>query len=108
MNFAELLAFVALFVGTPWAVFSGIAKVKAAKGLEGASLKTSELEAIVRRAVDNATEPLRRRLEAVEAIVTDDDPADRRAGRLDPAALADAFDPVELDAPAAVGRRTRG
>ena len=96
---------VSLFVGLPWALFSGIAKVKAAKAVEQGGLRASELEAIIRAAVADAVEPMRQRVETLEAIVTDDEPA----GRLDPAARADALEPdaLELDAPSVTQRRTR-
>lgn len=98
------MAAIALFVGLPWAVFTGIAKVKAAGGGGGTSLRKSELEAIIETAVEDATSPLRRRVEALEAIVTSEDPA---PARLDPAVLADALGDPEAEEPAAVRRRTR-
>lgn len=97
MDPGEVIAAIALFVGMPWAIFSGIAKVKAAKGLEGGGLRASELEAIIRRAVEEATEPVRRRLETLEAIATDDEPTYSDPGRLDPAVLADALGTDEPD-----------
>ena len=98
MGLTELLAAVAFFVGMPWAIFSGIAKVK---GAEQGGLRASELEALVRRAVEDAVEPVRQRVETLEAIVTDDEPLG--AGRLGPAVLADALGadgpaPEELEA----------
>lgn len=101
------MAAIALFVGAPWAVFSGIAKVKAAGRSEGggASLRKSELEAIIGTAVEDATAPLRRRVETLEAIVTQEEAA---MDRIDPAVLADALDhDAEADAPTAARRRTR-
>ena len=112
IGLTELLAAVAFFVGMPWAVFSGIAKVKAAKAVEQGGLRASELEAIIRRAVEDATEPMRQRLETLEAIATDDEPHALDAGRLDAAVLADALgadeaDPVSRDETAAARRRAR-
>ena len=103
------MAAIALFVGMPWAVFSGIAKIKAAsaperRGRDAGGLRRSDLEDIVRTAVEDATQPLVRRLETLEAIVTDEEPE----GRLDPAVLADALEPdLDEDAPVAARRRTR-
>ena len=104
MEFVDVIAILSVFVGAPWAIFSGIAKVKAAGG-EGESLRRSELEALVQDAVAQATEPLQRRIETLEAIATDVD-ADTR--RLYAAVLADALepDPDPVD-PAAVRRRAR-
>ena len=107
MGPGEAIAALALFIGAPWAVFSGIAKVKAAGrgSTEGASLRKSELAAIVEAAVENATAPLVRRVETLEAIVTQEDEA---MDRIDPAVLADALDhEAEETGPAAARRRTR-
>ena len=105
MGVTELLAAVAFFVGMPWAVFSGIAKVKAASKGEGESLRKSELEALIHDAVAEAVEPFQRRIETLEAIATDVDDDPRR---IDAAVLADALepDPVSAD-PAGVRRRAR-
>ncbi|PAP77308.1 hypothetical protein [Rubrivirga marina] len=110
MGPGEVIAALALFVGMPWAVFSGIAKIKAAShggggSREGASLRKSELEAIIGTAVEDATAPLIRRVETLEAIVTQEEAA---MDRIDPAVLADALDhDAEADAPAGARRRTR-
>ena len=108
MGPGEVIAALALFVGMPWAVFSGIAKIKAADGggsRDGASLRKSEREAIIGAAVEDATAPLRRRVETLEAIVTQEDGA---MDRIDPAVLADALDhDAEAAAPTAARRRTR-
>ena len=113
MGFEELLAAVALFVGMPWAVFSGIAKVKAASRGEGDSLRKSELEAMIQDAVAQAVEPFQRRIETLEAIATDEDAGQRRldaavlAGAF-PGGVADALEPdVEPADSAAVPRRVR-
>ncbi|WP_420457589.1 hypothetical protein [Rubrivirga sp.] len=110
MGPGEVIAAIALFVGMPWAVFTGIAKVKAAGGGDrarsgGSEIRKSELEAIIGVAVEDATAPLVRRVEALEAIVTEDDAA---FDRIDPAVLAGALDVESEDAgPAAARRRTR-
>lgn len=103
------MAAIALFVGMPWAVFTGIAKIKAAdrpqNGAGGSQLRRSELEVIIEDAVADATADLRRRIETLEAIAIDDD---RQQDRLDAAVLADALEPDDLDeAPAAARRRSR-
>lgn len=86
-----------VFVGGPWAVFTGIAKVKAAgvaKTVRSGGLRRSELKAMVEDAVADATAPLRARIQSLEAIVTDED--DAAAKRLD-AALLDELE-ADLDA----------
>lgn len=106
MHFGEVLAALILFVGAPWAVFSGIAKVKAAGAKQSAGMRLSELKALVDEAVADATAPLVERIEVLEAIATEDEHATRR---LDAALLADLEqdDGVREDVPAAVRRRTR-
>ena len=104
------MAAIALFVGAPWAVFTGIAKVKAAGSSgRGQGMRRSELEALIRAAVEDEVAPLRRRLETLEAIVTDEDAA---TDRIDPAVLADVLEPDgaregRVEAPAAARRRAR-
>ena len=132
MGAGEVIAAIALFVGMPWAVFTGIAKVKAAGltggrqgGGEGTELRASELRSMIESSVEEATAPLVRRIETLEAIATGDEPGDRvslasagaqaagaqtaGAGRLDPATLADVFDTDldEDDEVAAARRRAR-
>jgi len=89
MEPGELFAMLIVFVGAPWAVFTGIAKVKAtgaAKSVKsGAGLRMSELKSMVDDAVADATAPLRARIESLEAIVIDED----ATSRLDAALLAD-------------------
>ncbi len=101
-----MFAMFALFVGLPWAVFSGIAKVKAAgSSREGESLRKSELEALIQEAVAEAVEPFQRRIETLEAIATDEDAGQRR---IDAAVLADALgSDLEGNEPASVRRRAR-
>ena len=103
----------------PWAVFSGIAKVKAAGAVgrsgEGQELRASELRHMIEQSVEEATAPLVRRIETLEAIATDDEPHGRRsqpgraggAGRLDPATLADVFDTDLEDADEVPAARRR-
>ncbi len=104
MGAAEVIATIAFLVGMPWVIFAGFAKVKRASAPEGAALRASELEALIRAAVEDAVEPMRQRVETLEAIVTDDEPG---GGRLDPAVLADVLEPDEPAASAAGRRRTR-
>lgn len=91
-----------------WAIVASKRAKYSARGGEGEGLRASDLERIIRDAVEDATEPLVRRIETLEAIATDVD-AEDRPGRLDPAVLADALDSDldEEDEPAAVRRRTR-
>ena len=112
MGPGEVIAAIALFVGMPWAVFTGIAKIKAAGGgapargrAGGPEIRKSELEAMIDRAVDESTQSLVRRIEVLEALATEDDLA---MDRIDPAVLADALDhEAEAEGPAAARRRTR-
>ena len=105
MVFTEVFAIAAIFIGAPWAVFTGIAKVKAANAKQGAGMRMSELRQLVDEAVADATAPLRARIETLEAIATEDEHATRR---LDAALLADLEAPEPTDdAPAVVQHRTR-
>ena len=104
MDVTSLFAIFAVFIGLPWAVFTGIAKVRGAnavgRGGEGQELRASELRRMIERSVEEATAPLVRRIETLEAIATDDEPAalgrggaqTAGAGRLGAATLADVFD----------------
>lgn len=89
MEFGEVLAMVILFIGAPWAIFTGIAKVRASNHPStqaGSALRMSELHRLIEQAVAGATAPLIARIETLEAIVTDEDaPSDShgRAGRID-------------------------
>ena len=105
MDFVGVIAILSIFIGLPWIIFAGIAKVRGAGDGGGTSLRKSELEAIVEAAVETATAPLVRRVETLEAIVTQEDEA---MDRIDPAVLADALDhDAEETGPAAARRRTR-
>ncbi|MEO0559337.1 MAG: hypothetical protein AAF170_14260 [Bacteroidota bacterium] len=107
MEFGEILAMLIVFVGAPWAVFTGIAKVKATNAAKsvgsGSGLRMSELKAMVEDAVEDATSPLRARIEHLEAIATEDEDATRR---LDAALLAD-LEADEDDERASVRSRAR-
>ncbi len=67
-----------LFVVFPAVLFNGIAKIKAARAKEaggGEAMRVSELKAMIHDAVEEATAPLRERIEwieAMEAARTDD------------------------------------
>ena len=58
-----------IFIGLPWVVFSGIAKVKTAgsrsSGKGGSGIRKSELEALIAVSVEEATAPLLRRVEVL-------------------------------------------
>lgn len=101
---AEFLTVVVLFVAAPWVVFTGVAKLRRAGRHDGESLRQSDLHALIRDAVDRAVQPLERRIETLEAIVTDEDPA---AVPRDAAALADLLDTDDPAESVAVRRRTR-
>ena len=98
-----------LFVLFPAVVGAAVVNAKKAKA-GGEEMRLSDLERLIEAAVEDATGPLVRRIETLEAIVTDDDPAGpaRQPGRIDPAALADALGETEdAEGPAAVRRRAR-
>ena len=114
MDVTSLFAIFAVFIGLPWAVFTGIAKVRGAsatgRGGEGQELRASELRRMIEQSVEEATAPLVRRIETLEAIATDEEPGARGgAGRLDPATMADVFDadPEDADEVPAARRRAR-
>lgn len=104
MEFGEVLAMVILFIGAPWAIFTGIAKVRASNHSstqDGSALRMSELRRLIDQTVAEATAPLVARIETLEAIVTDEDaPSGNygRAGRIDAelldAGFEEAPDPV--------------
>lgn len=96
MGPGEAIAVLSLFIGLPWVVFSGIAKVRAAgattlrSGRGTSEIRKSELDALISASVEDATAPLLRRVEVLEAILTDEDAA---MDRIDPAVLAGVLDP---------------
>ena len=94
--FAMITSILAVFVAAPWVVFTGIAKVRAARADEGAELRMSELRGLIDDAVAEATAPLAARIETLEAIVTDDEPRPLLADALDLDAPADAREPVSV------------
>lgn len=108
MEFSQVLALVILFIGAPWTIFTGVAKVKASQArgaLNGGELRMSELRRLIDTAVEEATEPLLARIETLEAIVTDEDPAAMGpAGRIDATVLDPALD---TETPAPVRRTAR-
>lgn len=113
----EVVAILAIFVVLPSVIVGGIIKVKQAKyeAMErggGGELRASELQRIIREAVEDAVEPLYERIEALEGRAASETPSEIERpvaeSRLDPAALADALDDPEAeDEPAAARRRTR-
>lgn len=111
-GFVALVTAALLFGFIPWTIMKTI---QGRKG-SGKELSTSELRSLINEAVDEATRPLRRRIETLEAINTDpDDPLGRGfeddevegdASRIDPALLAD--DPLAGEEQSeAVGARRR-
>ena len=109
MPAAEVVALLSIFIGLPWVVFSGIAKVKAAgsrsSGKGGSGIRKSELEALIAVSVEEATAPLLRRVEVLEAILGDENEA---LDRIDPAVLTGVIDPsAEADDWADAPRRAR-
>ena len=76
------------------------------KSGSGSSLTTSELETMIRRAVDEANAPMRRRLEVLEAIVTD--PEERAQLSPRQAGLLDELDELDATTPVAARRRSMG
>jgi hypothetical protein len=95
MGPGEAIAILSLFIGLPWVVFSGIAKVKAAgsttlpSGRGSSEIRKSELAALIEASVEEATAPLVRRVEVLEALLTDEDEA---FDRIDPAVLSGVLD----------------
>jgi hypothetical protein len=60
-----------LFVVFPAVLFNGIARIKAAKAKSGGdSLRMSELESMISKAVDHETAELRARIEVLEEIAS--------------------------------------
>ncbi len=108
----EVVAIIAIFVVLPAIIVQAVVRVKRAKyeaqAPTGASdgLRASELQRLIREAVEDAVEPLHARLDALDVGAPEDAP---ESGRLDPAVLSDALD-AEFDDPdevAAVRRRAR-
>lgn len=101
--FASLIT----LVGMPWVIFWGIAKLRAQQsGAGGTQLRRSDLEAIIGAAVEEANAPVIRRLEALEAIATDEEVAQ---SRIDAAVLAGALEPDDAsELPDAARQRLRG
>ena len=104
--FLGVTAILSLFVLLPSII--GFTVVRSRRNKGGREMRQSELQAVIGAAVDEATEPLRRRVEALEAIATATD--EEPASRIDPAVLADVLAPLpdEADDVAATARRARG
>ncbi len=109
----DVVAILAIFVLLPAIITQAVVRSKRAKYEaearigSGDGLRASELQRLIREAVEDAVEPLHARLDALEGGTPD--PSPRPAGRLDPAVLADTLevDEVDEDEPAAVRRRAR-
>ena len=104
----DLVAIISILVILPSIIAYSVVSVKRAKyrAQESGSsdgLRASDLQRLIREAVEEAVAPLHDRLDAL-----DGPPRRPEAGRLDPAVLADALeDPEDHGEPAAVRRRTR-
>lgn len=109
----EVVGIISVFVILPAIIVQAVVKVKQARyqaeARTGSSdgLRASDLQRLIREAVEDAVEPLHARIDALEG-------ADGPERRLDPAALADALDADRLDPDfegegdlAAVRRRAR-
>lgn len=104
----EVVAIIAIFVILPSIIVQAVTSVKKAKykaqASHGDGLRASELQRLIREAVEDAVEPLYDRIDQLEGRV----PESRPEARLDPAVLADALDDPEADdEPAAARRRAR-
>lgn len=89
MAFGEVLTVFILFVVLPAVVFNGIAKLKATKASTasgGDGLRASELQDLIREAVEDAVGPLVHRIADLEERLGDEtvDDLHARAGRIDP------------------------
>lgn len=97
----ELVAIVSIFVILPSIILHYVTQIKRSKYEaqqgSGDGLRASELQRLIREAVEDAVEPLHERLDALEARALE--------ARLDPAVLADALDDPEADEEAAAARR---
>ena len=102
--FEALIAFtsiVSLFVVMPWIIANAFRKRSG-----GAEMRRSELDALIEEAVAEATAPLVRRIETLEAIATATDSETER--QLDPAVLADVLEPgPEVESQSVGPRRSR-
>lgn len=108
-----IIAALAIMAGTFFAIVKAVLgylsskhHLPSGKSGSGSSLTTSELENMIRRAVDDANAPMRRRLEVLEAIVTD--PEER--AQLSPRQhrLLEELDESEAVDPVAARRRVIG
>lgn len=102
----EVIGIVSVFVILPAIIVQAVTTVKKAKyeaqARSGSSdgLRASELQRLIREAVEDAVEPLHARIDALEGSADED-------GRIDPAVLADTLDSDLDDEVAAARRRTR-
>lgn len=98
-----------LFVAMPAVILSGIRSIKrekyraeaerSSRAPAGEGMRASELKALVRAAVDEATAPLAARITDLEERLGDE-PVHALRERIGGSALADAFDPdAEFDDP---------
>ena len=110
----EVIGIIAVCVILPSILTQAFVSVRKAKyeaqarAGSGEGLRASELQRLIREAVEDAVEPLHARIDALEGPPTGADGA-AGAPRLDPAVLADALE-TDLDEDgevAAVRRRTR-
>jgi hypothetical protein len=113
MDPGAVIAIVAiLFVGAPAVIFRGIRSLRVdrngAQASRGGEMRASELKAMIRTAVDEATAPLAARVTDLEERLGDE-PVHALRERLDGGTLAGAFDPdAEFDEPASgPARRAR-
>lgn len=108
-----IIAALAIMAGTFFAVVKAVLgylsnkhQLPSGKTANGSSLTTSELETMIRRAVDEANAPMRRRLEVLEAIVTDPDERAELSARQH--RLLEELDETESAEPVAARRRVVG
>jgi hypothetical protein len=109
--FAVVAIVALLFVAAPTAIFRGIRSLRADRlrtESSGGEMRASELKAMIRKAVDEATAPLAARVTDLEERLGDE-PVHALRERLDGGALTAAFDAdAEFDEPASgPARRAR-
>ncbi|NNF57513.1 MAG: hypothetical protein HKN04_04660 [Rhodothermaceae bacterium] len=103
MEVFEFLTVLTLFIGVPWIVFYNVRRIKEARykaqSGTGEGLRMSELQALIEVAVEDAIEPLQRRIEELEQA--------SEIGLLDAASPALDLDLDAEDPEAVPARRTR-
>lgn len=106
-----MLTVLGVVLGVPTVIFKGIRSVREVKAREGTgggtTMRAGELRRMIADAVAEAAEPLERRVETLEAIVTDEAPTSRLGGRLDQGVLRDVFEDDEADREASDPARVR-